>query len=76
MSMLMNVGMYRQLDFIVRVCENYDYWKDEKVLEESIKRYHKFMVLMRNLPKKKLIPTLDIELTWRAHQTHPSTYTK
>lgn len=68
--------MYRHLSFIMKVCENVEYWRDTDVITESIKRYQKFMMLKRKYSGKLLVPTLDIELVWRAHQTQPHTYVR
>lgn len=68
--------MFGQLEFISKICNNLIYWGESHVLEMAIQRYHKFMILMREYPRKTLIPTLDIELIWRAHQTQATIYAR
>jgi len=70
-------GMYRQLDFINKICVNFDYWNDEAVISASITRYFKFMDLMKRFGRKKmLVPTMDIDLVWHTHQTISTDYYK
>ena len=68
-------GMYRQLDFINKICVNFQYWNDEAIISASIARYFKFMQLMKTFGKKKmLVPTMDIDLVWHTHQTYSHDY--
>jgi len=68
-------GMYRQLDFVNKICVNFQYWNDEAILTASIARYFKFMNLMKSYGKRMmLVPTMDIDLVWHTHQTHASDY--
>jgi hypothetical protein len=46
-SMDLIKGMYRQLDFINKVCVNFNYWIREEVIFASIERYEKFIQLMK-----------------------------
>jgi len=70
-------GMYRQLDFINKICVNFDYWNDEAVISASITRYFKFMDLMKRFGRKKmLVPTMDIDLVWHTHQINHGDYYK
>ena len=67
--------MHTQLDFVLKICSNYEYWTNLSVIQASIARYHKFMHLMKVKKNSKLlVPTLDIDLAWHAHQTHPDQY--
>jgi transcription elongation factor Elf1 len=45
-SMDLIKGMYRQLDFINKVCSNFNYWKSGEVIFTSISRYEKYIRLM------------------------------
>ena len=68
-------GMYRQLDFINKICVNFHYWYDETIINASIARYFKFMQLMKTFGKKKtLVPTMDIDLVWHTHQAEANDY--
>jgi len=40
----------------------------------SLERYKKFLDLIAIKGKKMLVPTIDIDLAWHAHQCHPSDY--
>ena len=74
LSMDLVKGMYRQLAFVNKVCNNFDYWNSREVLELSIERYEKFVHLMKVHPRKTLVPTMDIDLVWHTHQTDPVNY--
>lgn len=52
LSMDLVKGMYVQLDFVNKICSNYDYWSETSVLRGSIARYEKFMTLMRVMKHK------------------------
>ena len=61
-------GMYRQLDFINKICTNFQYWNNETIINASIVRYFKFMDLIRTTATSKtLVPTMDIDLVWHTH---------
>eukprot|EP01034_Spumella_vulgaris_P030299 gene30299-37491_t len=60
-------GMYRQLDFIHKVCSNFSYWYDVEVIGQAIHRYNLFMHLNCD-HDKTLYPTTDIAIVWHAHQ--------
>lgn len=68
------IAMYTQLDFVTKICSNYDYWTNPAVVQACINRYHKFLYLMHMKNGKMLVPTLDIDLAWHAHQTNPVAY--
>ena len=68
-------GLYRQLSFINKICGNYiccnyEYWTNPKIIEESIKRYFKFLnlIAVHQRRRKILVPTMDIDLIWHTHQ--------
>ncbi len=61
-------AMYRQLDFVNKVCCNHDYWAAEPVLTEAVERYHKYLSLLRGRPHMMVVPTMDVDLAWHAHQ--------
>ncbi|CAK4624592.1 unnamed protein product [Aphanomyces euteiches] len=68
-------AMIRQLDFVNKICPNYNYWSHAEVLQASIVRYHKFMHLMKiKYPTDVLVPTADIDLVWHTHQTDTQAY--
>ncbi|KDO28646.1 hypothetical protein SPRG_06500 [Saprolegnia parasitica CBS 223.65] len=75
-------GMYRQLSFVTKVCANFDYWMNPTILRASIRRYEQFVHLLvhdKKTTKKKglgIVPTIDIDLAWHTHQTHPLAYQK
>jgi hypothetical protein len=46
-SMDLIKGMYRQLDFINKVCGNFDYWNNDQVIITSVARYEKFVQLIK-----------------------------
>jgi hypothetical protein len=74
-SMDLVKGMFRQLDFINKICGNYEYWTNSNVILSSIERYQKFLSLMKLHSTKMLVPTLDIDLVWHTHQTfNPTEY--
>ena len=66
--------MFIQLDFVNKICSNFDYWSNYSVLLASLDRYEKFMRLMGNKSRKLLVPTIDVDLVWHSHQTHPTQY--
>jgi hypothetical protein len=70
-------GMYRQLDFMNKICCNYDYWNDADIIKQSIARYGKFVMLSQPTISlnKCLVPTMDIDLVWHAHQCDHESYT-
>lgn len=39
-----------------------------------IKKYERFVLLMKRYPDKTCVPTLDIDLAWHTHQLSPSVY--
>jgi len=39
-------GMFRQLDFINKICPHYEYWTESRVIEAAILRYERFMALI------------------------------
>ncbi|OQR96863.1 hypothetical protein THRCLA_07149 [Thraustotheca clavata] len=52
-------GMFRQLDFINKICPHFEYWMHLKL--QSIDM---------NKPRSvKLVPKSDIDLVWHSHQT-------
>ncbi|CAK4101839.1 unnamed protein product [Aphanomyces euteiches] len=68
-------AMIRQLDFVNKICPNYNYWSHAEVLQASIVRYHKFMHLMKIKERKKVtVPTADIDLVWHTHQVDFQAY--
>ncbi|KAG9406324.1 hypothetical protein AC1031_002644 [Aphanomyces cochlioides] len=68
-------AMIRQLDFINKICPNYNYWSHAEVLQASIVRYHKFMHLMKiKKATDVLVPTADIDLVWHTHQADAPAY--
>ncbi|KAF0688011.1 Aste57867_20322 [Aphanomyces stellatus] len=66
-------AMVRQLDFVNKICSNYDYWCQPHVIDESIRRYHQFIHLMHIQSAGTLVPTSDIDIVWH-HQTLPIEY--
>jgi hypothetical protein len=69
-------GMYRQLDFVYKVCSNFAYWMDVDILGQAIHRYNLFMHLNCD-HEKTLYPTTDIAIVWHAHMINLSqTYLK
>jgi len=50
------------------------HYKDEKFLQEAVKRYKMFLYLKQQHPKVFLVPFYDIDLIWHSHQLHPSQY--
>lgn len=66
-------GMYRQMDFVNKVCCNINYWKNEANIKRSISRYKKFLTLIKS-KNKILVPTVDIDLAWHTHQCNHSNY--
>ncbi|KAF0714497.1 Aste57867_3843 [Aphanomyces stellatus] len=67
-------AMVRQLDFVNKICSNYDYWCQPQVIDESIRRYHQFIHLMHIQSAGTLVPTSDIDIVWHTHQTLPTEY--
>lgn len=63
-------AMYRQLDFVNKICANYTYWTHPKIIQAAIHRYEKFVHLMAASKRTMLVPTSDIDLVWHTHQTH------
>ena len=43
LSLDLVLGMYRQLLFVNKICVNFRYWNDERVIRASITRYFKFI---------------------------------
>ncbi|OQR96354.1 hypothetical protein ACHHYP_16010 [Achlya hypogyna] len=67
-------GMYRQLNFVHKVCTHFDYWMDPAILAAAIRRYEQFVHLIGNSERVVAVPTVDIDLVWHTHQTHPQSY--
>ncbi len=71
-------AMYRQLNFINKICDNFNYWKKEEIILKSIERYYKFikLIMIDRTNKTNLIfvPTVDIDLVWHTHQCDIETY--
>ncbi|RQM26597.1 hypothetical protein B5M09_008054 [Aphanomyces astaci] len=69
-------AMARQLQFVEKVCTNYTYWNQPVVVAASVVRYHQFMHIMAAKPSNVtcLVPTVDIDLVWHAHQCNPVAY--
>lgn len=72
-SMDLVKGMYRQMDFVNKICCNFEYWNRPEVLTECVARYNMFMNLIAS-HKAMMVPTMDIDLAWHAHQTHHNEY--
>ena len=71
------LGMYRQLDFIIKICESPEsclYWKSPEIINQSIRRYHKFLVLFDSEKKLMVVPTVDIDLVWHSHLSESTKY--
>lgn len=66
-------GMYRQMDFVNKICCNFEYWNRPDVLTECVNRYNKFMNLIAS-SKAMMVPTMDIDLAWHTHQTKQTSY--
>ncbi|KAF2495462.1 hypothetical protein BU16DRAFT_460912 [Lophium mytilinum] len=43
-------------------------------MDRSIIKYHRFIRLIKENPKKTAVPTLDVDLAWHTHQLHPRNY--
>ena len=67
-------GMFRQLDFTNKLCSNYAYWTRPAVLDAAITRYDMFLRIVPSAKGKMLVPTLDIDLAWHAHQQADAAY--
>jgi hypothetical protein len=63
-------AMYRQLQFVNKICLNYSYWSRESVIQRSLVRYTDFMRLVSG-SKETFVPTVDIDLVWHTHQCDP-----
>ena len=74
LSMDLIQGMYRQLSFVNKICSNFEYWSNKDVIAASVERYFKFIQLIASHRGKTLVPTMDIDLVWHAHQTDPISY--
>jgi hypothetical protein len=46
----------------------------EGTLKRAIQRYDRFLKLFKMYPRKMLVPTLDIDITWHTHQCSPAQY--
>jgi transcription elongation factor Elf1 len=74
------LAMYRQLDFIIKICESSQsclYWQNREILNYSKERYYRFILLFvfkdGNLG---IVPTIDIDLVWHAHLSQTTKYSK
>ncbi|EQC26201.1 hypothetical protein SDRG_15938 [Saprolegnia diclina VS20] len=68
-------AMYRQLDFVQKVCPNVEYWLNDDVLATSLVRYRQFIEAVRTKKAgEMLVPTIDIDLAWHTHMTMPPEY--
>ncbi|KAF2802183.1 uncharacterized protein BDZ99DRAFT_512635 [Mytilinidion resinicola] len=43
-------------------------------MDRSILKYHRFIGLIKDNPKRTAVPTLDVDLAWHTHQLNPRTY--
>ena len=68
--------MYRQLDFINKICSNFEYWSNADVIAVAVERYQKFIKMMAAAYGRgfNFVPTLDIDLAWHAHQSDHEIY--
>jgi hypothetical protein len=66
-------AMYRQLMFVNKICLNYLYWAQESVIQRAIVRYTNFIKLFVGY-SRPLVPTVDIDLIWHAHQCDHMSY--
>lgn len=55
----------RQMCFLYNVSTTY--YEDDEKLEVGVRRYVKFLKLMRLHPKTFVVPMYDIDLAWHAH---------
>ncbi|KAG0234232.1 hypothetical protein BGW41_001201 [Actinomortierella wolfii] len=79
LSMDLVAGALRQRDFQKAMMETGGQaWCQPQVLERSLQRYKKFLLLTRAEGKhglrQGLVPTLDIDLAWHTHMLHPWHY--
>jgi len=65
-------GMKRQLKFMSKI-SNHDSFRDAEFCRDSIRRYKLFVKLV-GMRKCKVVPTLDIDLTWHTHMLFPDHY--
>lgn len=52
------------------------HYKDEKFIENAIKRYKQFLTVKRLNPDSFVVPCYDVDLIWHSHQVHPAAYKK
>ena len=65
-------GLFVQLDFVNKICSNYEHWASANTIDIAIARYVRFLNLLKENPDTKLlVPTMDIDLAWHAHQVAP-----
>ncbi|KDO21014.1 hypothetical protein SPRG_13942 [Saprolegnia parasitica CBS 223.65] len=68
-------AMYRQLDFVQKVCPNVEYWLNDDVLASSLVRYRQFIEAVRTKKAgEMLVPTIEIDLAWHTHMTMQQEY--
>jgi hypothetical protein len=65
-------GLFIQLEFVNKICSNFEHWSTNRSVEAAIERYWKFFNLLATHPGKMLVPTVDIDLAWHAHQVAPN----
>lgn len=64
-------GLFIQLEFVNKICSNYEHWTNASTIDTAIARYGRFFNLLTTHPGKLLVPTMDIDLAWHAHQVAP-----
>eukprot|EP00667_Euglena_gracilis_P000265 EG_transcript_265 len=65
-------AVYRHADALVQVrCRHF---REPAFLEESTQRYTRHLALTVRYPDALVLPTVDVDFLWRAHQLHPLLY--
>ncbi len=65
-------GLFIQLEFVNKICSNYEHWCNANTIDTAIARYWRFFNLLTTNRGKLLVPTLDVDLAWHAHQVAPN----
>ncbi|CAC5415007.1 unnamed protein product [Mytilus coruscus] len=68
----LEAAVHRQRVFYYQV--SLPHYTDNKLLENSVIRYRKFLHMKRSYPDSFIVPCLDIDLIWHTHLLNPLSY--
>ena len=71
-SLDLSQSLVKQMAFLHQV--SLPHYGSHEFLLNALARYKRFLYLSKIYKSKTLVPTVDIDLIWRAHQLDPEVY--